>query len=279
MGPSARFDPADPLISADFAGWWRRSTRIITSGWRPLLRLLLLSAAVQVVVQTPVVTMDYPGSSVAFVIAVVLFLLVIVLVEFLVLLAGVRMVVVIAGGGVPRVGWALRGALPRLLPMIGWSVPGGLLAIVALVACLLPVLYVAAVLMILPAVVVFERGTAIGRCFRLFHADLETAVLRAVGVIGLFVAVQIAVLVVLALINLLLGEIPAAVPGTTGQAVVSVAGTGLALLPKTVVSTAATLVLIPFIVTAYADLRARHEPLTADVLVRQLDASGTGRPS
>ncbi|HEX8628415.1 MAG TPA: hypothetical protein VF755_09625, partial [Catenuloplanes sp.] len=47
------FDPGDPLISPDYAGWWARSMTILRAGWRPLLLLQLVTAAFSLISEAP----------------------------------------------------------------------------------------------------------------------------------------------------------------------------------------------------------------------------------
>ena len=45
--------PDDPLVSADYGGWWRRAIAIIRVAWPQLLVLNLVGAVVGTVLQTP----------------------------------------------------------------------------------------------------------------------------------------------------------------------------------------------------------------------------------
>src|SRR5690349_19301995 len=40
------FDPADPLISNDYNGWWRRSFGLVKAAWRPM-------AIIQAIIAVP----------------------------------------------------------------------------------------------------------------------------------------------------------------------------------------------------------------------------------
>jgi len=274
------FDPADPLISPDYAGWWARSTGIIKAGWRPLLALQLLGAVISLPLLGYVSTQsafntrelqksleqqavpeppDF-GNFIASMFLGVGGSVVSYLLYALVLLAGVRVVVAVATTGTADLRSALAGAARRVFPLIGWQTLVGLLALVAFCACVLPVFYVLAATAVLPAVVTFERGGVIARCFRLFHSDLGASVARVATVFGLGLAVSV------------MASIPSIVlqPGAETSTGPLVAGAIVMTVIQTVVQVAIGVVTAPMIVTAYADMRARVEPLSTPVLVQEL---------
>ena len=123
------FDPTDPLISADYAGWWRRTTAVITRVWPQLLVLQAIGAAISLlcgvaisrlggpfmVEEDQVQVLDAVGQAAAQIAAG----LVDVTVFTLVTLAVVHLVVLTAAGRQPTLGACLRGAGRRLLPLIG----------------------------------------------------------------------------------------------------------------------------------------------------------------
>jgi hypothetical protein len=272
-----RFDPADPLVSADFASWWRRSFAIVRRGWRPL-------ALVQVVTAVPALALLIPaqlyvdlasrdlaaqaaGESMAglggFLAASgvsVLAILVASLVYAFGTLAGVRLVVDVALGREARAGRAMRHVLRRLPALIGWSLLGALLAVVAVLACFVPVLYVGAVLTLLPVVVLFEPGGGISRCFQLFNTDLGAAVGRVatIAALGLGTSVVFTVLSVVVPVITQGSAFPDPAAAVSTAAIVANSVTG------TLLSGVATIIsgvlLTPLIVATYADLRARREP-------------------
>src|SRR5262245_46278053 len=45
--------PNDPLISADYGGWWRRSLAILRVAWPQLLILELIGAVIGTALQSP----------------------------------------------------------------------------------------------------------------------------------------------------------------------------------------------------------------------------------
>ncbi|HEX8628232.1 MAG TPA: hypothetical protein VF755_08685, partial [Catenuloplanes sp.] len=189
-------------------------------------------------------------------------------VTLLTTLASIRTAVLVATGGRPQPGAELRAGARRLLPMLGWALLGGLLTIAALLACILPIFYVVAVLTVLPAVVLFERGSGIGRCFQLVHAAGRPAFARLATIMGVLL-VGVLVRLVAELIIGFGG--PGTGWGGTTQADSTIVATALLRYTVEVVVTAVvTLVMTVLAVTTYADLRARHEPLTTGILTQEL---------
>ncbi len=275
-------DPADPLISADYAGWWSRSLAIVKAGWRKLLVLQLIGFAVAAPVLCwfsvqarlaqrenlrlavdPLAPAD-PADAFAALGSGFGGIIVSFLVAALVLLASVRVVVAIATTGTADLRSSLAGSARRLFPLIGWQFLAGLLAVVAMCACVLPMFYVIAATSVLAAVVTFERSDIIARCFRLFHGDLGASVGRIATVMGLGFTVST--------VGALIGAIPAAMfpveADTTTGALVAVA-----VVPTLITGALGALVGVAtttLTVTAYADMRARIEPLSTQVLVQEL---------
>jgi hypothetical protein len=286
--PGDRFyDPSDPLISPDYAGWRRRNIAILKAYWRPLVVLQLIGAAAALVLRVPTAvaqeigTRGLPttapstnadvlralGRALPWVILGAAGWILSTLVTTLVLLAGVRLIVKAVTGERPDVGDALRGALRRLFPLIGWGLLAGLITLVGFCACFLPGLYFAAVFTVLPAVVLFERGDVIARCFRLFHTDLAASVAR----VGTIIAIGIAAGLISGIIDSAVrGAVHALSGGTggTGEAVVS---TAIVTVVDVMIAAGFGVLLGPLILTTYADLRARREPLRTDVLARDLE--------
>lgn len=276
--PGARFtDPADPLISDDLTGWVQRAVALVRGYWRPLLTIQLVGAAVALVVRVPAAVARtaattglpainpidspaardlarraLPGLGVGFAGT-----LVGSLVLGLALLAGMRLLVVAVTGGPVSVRDALRDTVGRLPPLAGWSSLAGLLVLAGICACVLPGLYLATVFSVLPAVVLFERGGVIVRCFRLFHADAGTALARVAG--------TAAVVIVAALVSSIVTTVADAL--SRGAPVV---GTVVATTVGVLVDAAAGVVVTPMVLTTYADQRARREPLDAAVLAHEL---------
>lgn len=277
-GPSAfpdsggsDFNATDPLISADYGGWWRRTTAVITRVWPQLLVLQAIGAAISLLCGVAVSRLGGPfmveSDQVQVLDAVVqaaaqtAAVLIDVTVFTLVTLAVVHLVVLTAAGRQPTLGACLRGAARRLLPLTGWSVLAGVMIAVGLLLCLLPGIYFIVVLLLLAPVIAIERRQGIGRCFELFHAGRSIALNRN----GTILAITLAVIT---LGSLLEPPITAAVGSTQTD---PTAGTSILVLAVGSVITAATGILTgPLTVTAYADLRASREPLSTAILAEQL---------
>jgi hypothetical protein len=258
------FDPADPLISADYAGWWRRTLAVIARVWPQLLVLELIGAvlvflsevALSRLVRLSVFASD-EGLGARIVTPAAAALVEEVL-QALITLMVVYLVILAAAGRQPTLGAVVNGAARRWLPMLGWSVLGGLLIGVGLLMCLLPGIYFALVLTLLAPVIAVERREGIGRCFELFHARPGAAWSR----IGTVVAILVLVGGALDLV------IDRAVGPTLLDPAVDVDVLALALSG---VAGAAVMVLTgPLTVTAYADLRARLEPTSTAGLTERL---------
>ena len=280
------FDPADPLVSPDYAGWWQRGTAVTRAGWRPLARLqliivvptmmLLIPAQIFTQLEQRAVSREAASGAtpqvgpLLAVVGILLLTLVPVLLIYVIgTMASARMVVTVATGGPARIGPAVRSVLPRVPALIGWYLVAGLLSVAAFCACVLPLFYVLAVLLILPAVVAFERGGDIARCFRLFHADLGAAAGRVATIAALGLGLSLVVGALSTIVTLVtLGSAfpdPAAAAATGAVVADSVLGsllTGLA-------SVISGVILTPLMVATYADLRARHEPFSTAQLVAE----------
>jgi hypothetical protein len=282
--PEGRFDPSDPLISPDYAGWRQRNVAILNTYWRPLVLLQLIGAAAALVLRIPTAVVAAIGSrglpppaprdnaaalrafgkALPWIILSTTGWILATLVTALVLLAGMRLIVRAVTGGQPDVGDALRGALRRLPPLIGWGLLAWLIVLVGLCACFVPALYFLAVFTVLPAVVLFERGNVIARCFRLFHADLAASAVRVGTVIG----VAVIAWVVSNVIDSIVRAVAHALSAGTGGLVI---GTIVVTVVDIVVAAGLGVVLGPLILTTYADLRARREPLHGHELARSLE--------
>ena len=275
---SPRFDPADPLISNDYAGWWSRSFALLRAGWRPMaaLQLLLAVPILALLIPTEIVYERHEravqatlgpdqlpglGDTVQSALIMMAGGVPAGLIFAFGVLAAIRMVAVVATGATPRVGQAVRAALRRLHAMLGWYVVAAVICIVAFALCVLPLIYVATVFTILPAVVQLERGNAIARSFQLFHADLGSAVGRAVTIGGLSLAASVAMVAVTALAGVVLQGATLGIVNAILQALYYVVS---------------GLVLTPLIVTMYADLRARREPFSTAYLVDPAPGSLSG---
>ncbi|WP_106315249.1 hypothetical protein [Actinoplanes italicus] len=262
--------PADPLVSPDFAGWWRRSFALVRRIWKPALTLqailvvpmaaLLIPSQLMLAEQqenlqeaavarpgdiaplADALTVGFASLGMTFAVL---------LISTVATSITARMVVRAATGQPVGLKAAAASALRRVHAVIGWQIVGLLLAGLSVLACVLPVIYVAAVIAILPVVATLERGTGVGRCFALFNADLGTSVSRVATILGLNIGASLALGVVSVALEIIVG-------GTAGNVAGSVLN-ALYYLP-------AGVILPPLLVTAYADMRARREPFSTAYL-------------
>jgi len=271
-GPPGWAAAGDPLISADHNGWWRRSFGLLRAAWRPMAAVFGVAGLADLALTIPATLrfeaaqrdarerIEAAGDQVDFTLffagagefAAVTVGAALILVAAT--LVAARMVIDTALGRTGGSGTAVAAAARRLPAMIGWSVPAVLLAAVAFALCFLPLLYVGAVLLVLPVVVLVERGNAIGRCFGLFHADLAAAIGRVATIAGLTVAG-------LVVVNLVTTVVQVATGSTFEERPAAVTVTEVVL--QGLFAFAAGMVTTPMLVTAYADLRARREPFTS----------------
>jgi len=270
-GPPGWVAAQDPLISADYNGWWRRSFGLLHAAWKPMATVLGLATLLDLAVTMPATLrfeaaqrdarerIEAAGDQTDF----TLFLAgagefaaataVAGLIYVLATLIAARMVIDAALGRTD--GSRPAAAAARRFPaMIGWSVPALLLAVVAFALCFLPLLYVGAVLLVLPVVVLVERGNAIGRCFGLFHADIGAAISRVATIAALSLAGLVVVNLITTVILVASGSSLADRPVPAIVADVILQG---------VYTFAIGMITTPMLVTAYADLRARREPFTS----------------
>jgi len=276
--------PEDPLISPDYSGWWRRGVSLAKLAWRQILVLQAIVGVLTFTVQTVAATWQSfalrdidrataagqdpdLGSIVAGTGLVLVASLVVALVGMVATLAAVRIVVEAATGGQPDLGAALGGAVRRLFPLLGWGILSGLLVVVGLCACLVPGLYFVAVLLVLAPVVALERGNAIGRCFKLFHGDLGASVARTATILGMVVGVSVVGGIITGIASL-------AAPPETASTGAFVASAAVSSGFGVVIGGALRILIDPLTVAAYADMRARIEPLSTGMLVQELGIRG-----
>ncbi|MET8147758.1 hypothetical protein ACIBSW_28560 [Actinoplanes sp. NPDC049668] len=255
------FDPADPLISADYVGWWRRSLRVIGRTWPRLLAVQVIGA-VALFVSDLVLSrlagwfVESDQSRGLRVVTEVTASIVDTTVTSLMTLVMVFVVILSADGREPTLPECLRGALRRLLPVLGWSVVAALLVTVGLALCILPGVYFLLVLIPLVPVVAVERRQGVGRCFELFPAGsvgwTRNGTLLALTALGFTV----------------LGFVEAAVGTAELRPGADIDPLAVAL--SSVAAAAGVILTGPLTVTAYADLRARREPLRTADLAGQL---------
>jgi hypothetical protein len=280
-GPGAE---PDPLVGRDYASWRRRNLALLQAYWRPLVVLQLIGAAAALILRVPAAIIQAIGTrSLPMTVprdnaeAVRVFFralpwglvgaagwILAALITALVLLASMRLLVRAVTGGRPDAGDAIRGALPRLLPYIGWGFLASLAVLLGFCACILPAIYFIAVFTVLPAVVLFERGDVIPRCFRLFHADLAASALR----VGTIMAIGLATVIVSSIVDAILRAVIQAVSAGTAGVVLEAT---LVTVFDVLIAAGLGVLLGPLILTTYADLRARREPLNSQVLAHDLE--------
>jgi hypothetical protein len=135
----------------------------------------------------------------------------------------------------------------------------------------LPAVYFYIVLLILPVTVTFERGGAgIGRCFKLFHTNVGVGASRLCTVAGLALVVGI----VSAVVGVIVAAADVGNATTTASAGPFAAASTTAVVVRTVVGGLLSALLRTFtsimLLTAYADMRARVEPLSTAVLAAEI---------
>jgi hypothetical protein len=274
---------ADPLISPDYSGWWQRATAVVRSSWRQLVALQAILAVVTFGIQgaagvvSALTVRDIRRAADAdeqpplgdfftnfgLILGAVLLAT---LLSTLITLAAVHVVVTTATGGPPRVASCLAAAARRLFPMLGWGIVAGLITAAGVCACVLPAIYLHAVFVVLAPVVALERDNPISRCFRLFHGDLGASVARVATIVGIGIGGWL----LGALVGAIGGSITDAETATTAALVTSqLIGSAVAVA----ISGVLRVLTDPLTVTAYADMRARIEPLSSGVLAQEL-----GRP-
>jgi len=264
LPPGYYAGPEDPLVSADFAGWWRRSFTLLSADWLPIIQVQLIWAVPLLILgvitglNAPDTTVQFdPGSpdlSEAFgPLRLVPFTLIAVLLTVVAQMATLDVLVQHATGRPVSVGQALINGLRRFPALLGWQILAGLVILLGACLLVLPGIYAAAVLLILPVIILLERGEGIGRAFQLFHANLGASAGRIATVFGLNLAFTVAEFVGSEALSPL-GD------ATTAFSVSS------AVL-SAVFSVATGVVISPLLLTAYADMRARHEPFSTAYLL------------
>jgi len=286
----------DPLISPDYAGWWQRGMAIVKAGWPQLASLQAIGIVAGIVFQVPLLvyiavqgraivnatntpdTGTAPevdlGPFFAVLGLTLLGVLISVIVSAAITVATMHLGVQIASGATRSVGASARHALRRALPMVGWQFVAALVILVGLCLCVLPAIYPVAVFTVLPAVVAFERTNAISRCFTLFNRSFGVAAGRVATILGIGIVVAVIASIIGSVINSAAG-----VPGSFGvplnntdvsTGVQIAAGIGSTAV-SVVLSAAVAVLTAPLTLLTYADLRARVEPLSTQVLVSELD--------
>lgn len=256
--------PEDPLVSPNFGGWWNRSVALLSVAWQPMAMVQLIWALPLVVLGVflnlaPTEPDTTTSSELTGDLLVALLIgagaaLIAILLSFVTQLATIQILVQRATGQPMSVRDALLTGLRRAPAMLGWGLLAGLLVLVGLVLCILPGIYVGLALSVLPVIVLLERGTGIGRAFQLFHADFGAAIGRVATIIAIMLAVTL-------VDSVFSGLILSAADGE-----VSIGAAVVASVLSTIFSIILSIVASPLLLTAYADMRARHEPFSTAYL-------------
>jgi hypothetical protein len=282
--PQPPHPPTDALISADLSGWFARYRTALRNGWRQLAAVQAVYLAafgiLAALAFSPVYTAftdlmraaeagREPAAELNALLAVFAWVfagaMLLSLVQLVVSLATLHITATAALGTPAGVGAALLIGLRRLPMMIGWGLLSIPMVLVGLLLCYLPGLYLLAVLVTLPAIVLYERGAGIGRCFALFHHDFSAALSRVATLMGIY------------LVASMVSSIPAYVisfsqglaAGPNAQPVIPGAGMLIGMAVSLLVPMLVSgLVIQPLSLFTYADLRARYEPFTAADLFR-----------
>ncbi|MGE5156132.1 MAG: hypothetical protein ACM3JP_01375 [Betaproteobacteria bacterium] len=278
--------PPDPLISPDYSGWWDRGVTIVKRGWRQLVTLQVIGLVLAVIIQTPVgvyaalarndlsaslstttganpATPADLGPLLVLIGISLLTTLVAIIVTSIVTLATVRVGVCAAIGTPITTSEALTLAVRRVFPLIGWQLLALPIYLAGVCACGVGVLYVAAVLLVLPVVVAVERRNAIGRCFALFNRNFGASLARVATIAGLSIGAAIVSAVVGAILST---ATHASVPGDSGLIASSIISTVIAAI----IGGAVAVFIAPLTLTAYADMRARYEQITTPTIAWEL---------
>jgi hypothetical protein len=277
----------DPLISADYSGWWQRSIAIVKAGWPQLAAVQAIGVAVQVLLQVPLLvyvatqsqqfavdTQNTTTPDLTPIFGALGFTFLIafagIVVGAIVTIATMQMSVSIATGGQPRLGPALSAAAKRAFPLIGWQLLAGLIMLVGLCACVLPFFYFLAVFTVMPGVVAFERTNAISRCFRLFHANLGVAVGRVATIVGISIGAGVFASIISGIVGGGGGGFGFSATVTTESTGAIFVASAISAIIGAVIDRGVAIVTGPLTLTAYADMRARVEPLTTQTLLQEL---------
>jgi hypothetical protein len=287
---------ADPLVGPDYAGWWQRSIALVRAGWRPLVAVQAVGALASLVVYVPLGvwtltagesltatgadgTVLFDAAAFADVLGVtVAGIFLTIVAANAATIASLHIGVSIAAGGRPDVGAALGFALRRLLSLLGWELVAGFLMVLGVCACVLPGVYLYAVFTLVPVVVAVERTNVLGRCFRLFHNSFGSAVARIATIIGIGIGVGLASSVLTSIVDAVIGVSTSPFGFSDLDAYADTELIVIGALVSSIISVglsgAVAVLTAPMTLTAYADLRARREPLSATVLAAEVGVMG-----
>ncbi|GAA0722663.1 hypothetical protein Drose_08925 [Dactylosporangium roseum] len=293
----------DPLISPDYGGWWKRAMAVLKPGWKLFAGLQAIGVVMSLLVAIPqalyllylqdqlpranadgtitTTEVDLTPFLAVFGITVVGIFLTF-LVQFAITIASNHVGVSIAAGLKPSLGTSLLTAAKRVFPLLGWQLLAGLIVLAGICACVLPAIYLAAVFMVLPAVVTFERTNVISRCFQLFHRDLGASVSRIATIAGISIGVGIVGAIIAQVVQLGFGGTQALTPDfETGGPMFTttvVVGIVVSSVISSVLAAAAAAFTAPLTLTAYADLRSRVETLSTATLAAEIGIATPSTP-
>jgi hypothetical protein len=158
----------DPLVPADFGGWFERVVGVARRSWVPLLVIQVLMAVVSAVFLLLLRGLD--SAEVGTVVGVSLLGGVGLFAASMVAQgASVFIAIRDAAGEQTTPAMALGFAATRALPLLGWSLLAGLLMALGFVALIVPGLYLTIVFSATLAGVIIVERAGIGRCFALVN--------------------------------------------------------------------------------------------------------------
>jgi hypothetical protein len=252
-----QFPPAnDPLVPANFGGWFDRVLGVVRRSFVQLAVLQVIVAAVNVVVRvvTALMTPDFTGSFsitgslVMFVIGII-GLLVMLVVSAYVQSASVFVAIRDAAGQPTTAAEGLRLGAGRALPLLGWGLLAGILTAIGFVVFILPGVYLMIVFIVLGGVVVVERA-GIRRCFTLVNP-------RFLPTAGRILLAALVGIVYFAIVFLVTGGFSLSV------SVIGAVVRPILLIPVGVVGTAV-------VVVTYAELRFHERGVNTGTLIAEL---------
>ena len=235
----------DPLVPANFGGWFERVLGVVRRSFAQLAVLQAIVAAVSVVigVVTALMTPDFAA------LIGIIGLLVMLVLHAYVSSASVFVAIRDAAGQPTTAADGLRLGASRALPLLGWGLLAGILAAIGFVLFILPGVYLMIVFIALPGVVVVERA-GIGRCFTLVNP-------RFLPTAGRLLLTALAGIVYFAIVFALTG-----VYSPSGSVIGAIVRPIL-LIPVGVVSAAV-------VVVTYAELRFHERGVNTSTLVAEL---------
>lgn len=241
-----QFPPAnDPLVPANFGGWFERVLGVVRRSFAQLAVLQVIVAAASVVVGA-VTALMAPDLAV---LVSIIGLLVMLVVSAYVQSASVFVAIRDAAGQPTTAAEGLRLGAGRALPLLGWGLLAGILAGIGFVVFILPGVYLMIVFIVLGGVVVVERA-GIGRCFTLVNP-------RFLPTAGRILLAALVGVVYFAIVFVVTGGFSPSV------SVIGAVVRPILLIPVGVVGTAV-------VVVTYAELRFHERGVNTGTLIAEL---------